>query len=372
MSIFGKRNSTTETFSAPVYEGYGVEVNGDILALQESWEDQLAIMEALHSLSMEEIALNGDIRVLEESGATASEIDARYDEYEAVTESMAKNAWQKIKEFFQKLWGKIKAFFSSVVRTFDGVFKSSEAFVKKYEAQIKKLNLRGYEYKMHTYTNIDEAGFMSMDVKANTAKLLDVALQSATRANTGKEIENLTSHIEEMRENREDDLNKYRAEVVGSSGSLTGEQFHEELYGMFRNGATGKEDAKEQSVDAGKLMDVIKNAKDAKKKADEFAKKTDAEFGKIIKTISDIESKLSSGEAKNDHYEVKTGEKSTRNVKAEGVNKVIEALRIYSSSFSSQKDIQMTVFRAWKDAFNERNSVYKSALVGAFRHKAEK
>lgn len=357
MSIFGKSKGNSTSVTAPVYEGYGAEINGDILAIQESWEDHQTVIEALHALDIAELTLRNDVKSLQESGAEASEIEAREAEYATVTEAMVKNAWEGIKNFFNKLWGKIKAFFKSIVAVFDGIFKNAQDFVKKYDAELRKRNLTGFEYKMHSYTNIDKAAFMELDVKAETQKILVDALKVATTANTDKEIETLGNEISKLKENKEDILDSYRGEVIGTA-SVNSNQFEQVLYSIFRNGAKDKGDAKEQAVKITEIIDALKNT-DGKTKAEAFAKKTDEEFAKIIKTVADMENALGKSDKHHDNYT------PARNAK------VVEALRTFSTLFSAQKDIQLGVFRAWKTAFAERNSVYKAVCGAALRYKAK-
>jgi hypothetical protein len=375
MSIFGRSQTvTSQEVTAPVYEGYHAEVNGDILAIQESWEDQLAVIEALHALDMEELAMRSDVKALQESGAEASEIEARQEAYEVVTESMGKDALEKIKAFFSKLWGKIKAFFKSVVRVFDGVVKNAQDFVKKYEGQIKGLNLRGFKYKMFNYTNIDEVKFMDADPKTEAEELYDLATKSSLQAENDALADKLHEKTTKMKENKEDDLSEYRGKLIGS-GTLTAEQFGKELYSAFRGGAREKGDASEQEVHIQTIMDKIKSAGDAKKKADEFAKKVDEQFSKIIKDITALSTKLGSASAGKDgfvEHDLGDDKGGKRRMKSGAVSTVTEALRTYGTIFSAKKDIQLTIFRSWKTAWDERNSTYKSVCLAAFRHKAEK
>lgn len=377
MSIFGRSQKVAaqSVVTAPVFEGYDVEVNGDILALQESWEDQLAVIEALHSLDMEEISLRSDIKTLQESSASESEIEARYEQFETVTESAVGNAWAKLKKFFADLWGKLRAFFDSVVRVFDGIFKSAESFVKKYEPQLKKLNLRGFKYKMYNYTNIDEVKLLDVDkIKGETEALYAEATKAGISGYTEKALEQLDKRVQALRENKEDELDKYRGGIVGQ-GSVSDKQFGQALFSEFRGGAKSKEDEVEREINIDEIIASIKGAGAAKEKAVAFKKAVDEEFTKIIKDIDAVSTKIKTTAPEGGHVKVDLGEGEaggTRRVKADGVNKVLDALRVYSGIFSAKKSIQLTVFRAWQTAWKERNSTYKSVCTSAFRYKADK
>jgi hypothetical protein len=363
MSIFGRSQTGTDV-SIPVYEGYGVEVNGDIIALQESFEDQLAVVEALHSIDMEELSLRGDVRSLQESGAEAQEIEAREQQFVAVTESAVANAWQKIKEFFTKLLGKLKAFFASVVRFFDGIFKSGADFAKKYEGQLKKLDLSGFEYKMHTYTGLEKIEFDKADVVSEMKKLRDEAVEAATDY---KKTDAIKEEIRQCKEDREEYLNTIRGTALKSGGSVTAEQYAEALYGSFRNGAKDNDDAKEQAVRINDIVAVLKDTK-AKTSAEAFAKKTEEEFDKAIKFVEELRNKFANAKEKSGGYTVKHGDKEHA-VFSDAAPTVIEGLRVTGAIMSAGKDIQVAAFRAWKDAYTERARVYKSVCMSAFRYK---
>lgn len=359
MSIFGtQKTSSTEEITAPVFEGYSAEVNGDILAIQESWEDHMAVIEAIHELDMAEIGLRSDLKTLQESGATAEEISQREAEFEAVTEAAVGNAWAKIKAFFTKLWGKIKAFFKSIVAQFDAIFKNSENFIKKYEGDLKRVDLTGFKFKMYDYTNIDAAKFMELDVSKEAKEMLDKA-HAGLGIKSEDQVKALDGLITKIRENKSDLLDSYRGDVVGQS-SLSAAQFEQHLFGLFRNGADGKGDLEEKSVNITDVVAALKNT-EGKKKADEFAKKTDTEFSNIIKKLGEMEAGLA-----------KKGVENRENYSASRNAKMIEGTRVFSSLFSAQKDIQLAVFRAWKTAYTERNSAYKHLVATALRYKPKK
>lgn len=362
MSIFGKGYNNS-TVTAPVYEGYGVDVNGDILAITESFDDQLEIVKALHAIDMEELAMRSDVRQLRESGADLSSIEERQQQYEAVTEGMVKNAYQKIKEFFSKLWGKIRAFFASVVRYFDSLFKSSKEFATRYERDLKKLDLQGFKYKMHKYTNLDGLKLERIDRKEVVQSIFK-GLKSVDASEQG--LEKLRAEIEEQRQNKDKDVAELRGLFV-KKGPLTAEEFAEALYAYFRNGATSDDDAVEQDVNIEEIISTLKETK-AKKEVEDFAKKNDEEFSKILKDISEIERKLATAKEKDGGYTVKHSDNEA-SVPTKASSLVLEQLRLAASFLSTQKDIEMQFFRAWRTAYAERESVYKHVCLAAFRYK---
>ena len=59
----------------------------------------------------------------------------------------ASNAWRKLKEWFIKLKNKVMEWFENLKRYINGIFMSGQEFVNKYEKQLKKLNLKDYEFQ---------------------------------------------------------------------------------------------------------------------------------------------------------------------------------------------------------------------------------
>ena len=364
MSIFGKGYNNF-TVTAPVYEGYGVDVNGDILAITESFDDQLEIVKALHAIDMEELAMRSDVRQLRESGADLYAIEVRQQQYEAVTESMVKNAYQKIKEFFSKLWGKIKAFFESVARYFNSLFKSSKEFATRYEPELKELDLSGFKYKMHEYTNLDDVDKKVTDRKA---KIEEVFAKLKAVDGSEEKIEELKKKIDDLRENKDENAAKMRGEYVKKEGMrLTQEEYAEVLYAYFRNGATSDDDMEEQPVEIEHILTVLKDTK-AKKEVEDFAKKNNEEFSRIIREISEIERKLATAKEKDGSYTVSHSDNEA-SVPAKASSLALELLRLSASEVSVQKDIEMQFFRAWRTAYAERNAVFKRVCLAAFRYK---
>lgn len=59
----------------------------------------------------------------------------------------ASSAWTKLKEWLIKLKNKVMEWFNNLRRYVDGIFMSGKEFVTKYENQLKKLNLKDYEFQ---------------------------------------------------------------------------------------------------------------------------------------------------------------------------------------------------------------------------------
>lgn len=340
----------TTNLEAPVYEGYSIENNGDLQLITESNDDALAIMEAIYYIDMAEVA---QTRAVQESTGTEEDFDA-------VTEATVKDAAQKIKEFFQKMWGKLVAFFKSVVAHLDAFTKSGAKFAEKYEKALAKKDLSGFKAKVHTYTNL-EAQWGKDELSGHVKSLLDTAVAVASSADGGKN-EELKSAIAKVKESREEIIGKYRGEMVGA-GQLNDSEFKRELHSVFRNGAKQGEEKKETSI---KISEILAGIKDthAIKSAKEFKAGIDKEFKDVLTKIGNIEKSLKKSST------IKHGD-TEHKVEKDGTGVALEALRTYSTFFSQYKGIQMTAFRAWRSAITERQASFRSVVVSAVSYKGE-
>lgn len=370
MSIFG-RNNVGSTLSAPVYEGYSCESNGDLIAIQEGYEDQLAIIESIHALDMEEISFKKQLKSLKESGASTDEIESSISKYETVIEGVVGNVWDNIKKFFTKMWGKIKAFFHSVVRYFDGLFKSGKDFVEKYAKELENLNLNGYKFKMYNYTVSEEKKADSLFTI--TQKFLSSKGAFPTRAaSPTADIQELTDKLES---DKDDIINGLRGELVGG-GNLDKEQFAKELFGTFRGGASSETDKEEEQVNISNIISVLKGSDKALEKAEKAITDCDKVFSDYIKEIDKMQNVI--GNVKTDATEAKWEKHKISKDNSHDYNSTntaghkgesISFVKACSSIFSEGKNIALEYFRAWKEAIVERNGVYKSVCTSAFRYK---
>ncbi len=351
MSIFSKSSSFPITdINVPVFEGYNSEFNGDLIAVQEGYEDQLAIIEAIHSLDIADLEMRKAVKVLQESGADEHEIQAKMEEYNTVTEASVSNVWQRIKDFFARMLGKLKAFFGSVIRAFDAMFKSGKNFATKYEKDLNSLDLSGFKYKMFKYTNLN--GSKASDFLSIADKLIDSKMSSP-----GNTAEAIVDSLEKFDDQKEEMFDSLRGSYCGG-GNLDRDEYTEALYSNFRDGAKDSEDKEEVSIN---IRDIIATLKDDKPLKEAEAALTDCEqvFKKQISEISKLEREFQKS-ADN----TKTGDSDRARSQ-----KLVLVAQKQSSAFSEAKTIALEYFRAWKAAVTARNSEYKSVCVAAFRYK---
>lgn len=344
MAMFKNTNNDYD-IDLPVIEGgYGAEVNGNVDACVESFDDQLAVIEAMHALDMAEIRLGSKIQAMREANEDPEEIEEAEKELEEVTEGALKNIWEKIKAAFKKLWAKIREFFASVVRFFDGLFMSGKDFVTKYKSQlnkVQKVEVEMFEYTTDIDSN-DPADIESAIKGFGAGKDLLDSLRSSATEDTADTLKDMIGMLDDA---KEEYLDKVRGEMCGAS-KITSEDFADELFKHFRNGKDYKE-TKDFNVAA--MVAWLQNNKTLSdiKKAQSTSDKS---FSNLIKTIESAERAANKADDK------------VSQVYANGCSKL-------TTLVSSIQSIFNTYLNAWKRAVNEQTGAYKSACVKALSKK---
>lgn len=355
MSIFKRKSQENEeTLVAPLFEGYDCENYGDIIAIEESYDDMLAVIEAIHELDQEEIEYTKSVSEIEADENLSEEdktskLEEAATSFETVTEAAGGNFFEKVKKMLENLWGKLKAFFGSVVKYFNIMVSSGKTFATKYEKELTGKDLSGFIYAMYNYTNLDN--------NKNVTELLSgiKEIEATDMDTSSKSVEELDETIKEIQELKTDYLNTIRGVFVGKSGGVKAEDFSKELFGYFRDGAEPGEEKPKVNVNIKDIINSLKNGSE-QKMAEEARKDCDKVFSEKIKAVKSIESKIK-------------GSKSYDKAKA---SKMISITQQQISMFSQNKTIALEFFRAWRQAIGERNNVYKSVCVAALSYKKSK
>jgi len=117
------------------------------------------------------------------------------DEKKAVMEGVIGDAGEKIKNFFKKLAEKIKAWWKSVVKYFRSIFSSNEAFLDKYEEELKRKggDAGDFKYEGHEW-KVEKADKMVGDAIAY-AKAFKIATTEAGKLNLKDEKKKVDEHF---------------------------------------------------------------------------------------------------------------------------------------------------------------------------------
>ena len=325
--------SREETFELPVVEGYGCEVNGNVDACIESFDDQLAVIEAMHALDIAEIEYGRKINALRESGADEEEIKEVEDEEEAVTEASIKEIFARIKEAILKLWAKIKEFFKTALMYFNSLILSGKDFVKKYKKQIE--GCKPFLYERYTYT-----------VDSHTSPKKVLGNMKWAKEKVGKMgAKQLDEFIDQIGDENAD---KCRAFFLKKSGEVSSDEFAKELFKEFRNGKDYKEEVMTGPAEYIKWLESESSS--TTKVIDEFKSDLDKLFNEKLNDIKTAEN------------EQNKSDKEINQKRAKALSKVHSALAQYQS-------VSGQYINAWKNAVKEYDSTAKSICVRAIAEK---
>lgn len=188
------------------------------------------------------------------SGVGMSELASVMEGQEVIYEgARLKSFIDKAKAYFKMALSKLAEITKSFIAKFDQIFRSNDAFVKKYEKQIKEAKLPS-DFSFKGYNFNDSA----LDSTPNYQN--DKAPTSVSNADSINK----------------DDYTKEKAEelLCKESGETFGDKLTNKFYG-------GKEKVDIKSPDMNKQIQILKSTKDLKGKA----KKSYADAHKAIKEI---------------------------------------------------------------------------------------
>lgn len=352
MSIFSSKSKIDNNdidVDVPVAEGYSTDVNGNMDACIEAFDDQLAVIEAMHSLDIAEIALEGKIEELKEEGADEEEVKEVEDELEKVTEASLKDIWNRILTMLQNLWSKIKAFFATIVAHFDALVKSGKDFATKYEKQVN--GVKPFEYECFDWFAIDltkEGGVIDKvinDVRSD--------VNGAVAGINNAKGDAIAEVGDKSLEGRVAFLDAVRGKLVGGD-NVTADDFQQKAFEKLHGG--DKTAKKERTVNVADAVNYLKgnNVADQIKKV---KGSTDASFKEIVALIK----KAASDAGRNERDDAgKTT--SDGQLKVKYINKHV-------SHFSAAKSVINGYINMWKSAAGEKDRACRSIVLKALSNK---
>ena len=142
MGIFSNAETMYAPVNVPMAEGYEDDQYSAQMAMIESYQNSYAIFDGVIRSDIQESAMKY-------GGAT-------YDEVMVFTEGVIGDLFNKIKEFFKKLWAKIKAIFHNFMAKWDSkMMTSNKEFIKKYRKDIYGKNIQDLEVEMRVRKSTD-------------------------------------------------------------------------------------------------------------------------------------------------------------------------------------------------------------------------
>ena len=256
----------------------------------------------------------------------------------------------KVKEWFKKLWAKIQGIAKSAMAKFMSFGKNDEAFIAKYEADIHTGATKlpaGFSYKGYKFEGLAEKAGIITTPKGVPTKWSDI--QSMLKASREDDSNDGVKNTELFNSKRtEKHLDEYRGKLTGA-GTVTAGEFKKalkkDLYGSL-----DKEYIK--SVDASKLIGIVKGAKEAIDAAKESEKAIKDDIDEKISTLDDLESEIRGRDTRPEDAHGR----ELNNKKATIVNQV-------SSLLKSIETVNAQWFSAYITALKDQNRQAKAVCT---------
>jgi hypothetical protein len=327
-------NATRNNFNVVAEGAYEPNILGGLKIVAEAEENYNKIMKAV---ALEELAY------LEEHGT-----DMVY------TEAANSGFFAKVREFFMNLLAKIKAMFTKFFAMFDSYTKTDKEFLNKYQTKLRRLSLKDFEYSGYTFTHTGDANTNDVtftEVEAGSAKY-DLAGVKAMDQTA------LDAALKNLEDNKEDILDKIRAEKVPGSGgnSVSASEFASELFQYFRSGDNSKDSI--DITDINKYLKVIENAAEYKKNAEKQYTKTEKAIKDLIKTLESAEKDLNTT-MKND----KSGDTAADKANSSKLRTISEMISILKSKSSIETQFNSALLQAIKDENRQAKSICVAAIM---------
>ena len=331
----------------------------------------VAESEAIYNNSMKEVGI-AELRYFEENGQEVI--------YEAVD---VKAIFNKIKMFFKKLLDKIKAIFHTFIAKLSSFVQSDKDFVKKYEKEFaRKWNdvKEDFEFKGYKFTikneiqEYTEGADYNFDIGDNTTSfksdLSDPNEVIKTRSNATKSnVDSLNDKIKKIKDNHDEICEELRCNIykmyaartstisdkASSTSRMDSKDFSEELFKLYRNNETSKENIEKKDIDGGvaTITSELRTAEKTKRAAEKLVKWETKYVENGIKALDKMESELLK--------EIPNKEKK------DDVTNYTSAAISYCSEYSNlikcEKEYTVQAGGACLQALKDRSRQYKAIMV---------
>lgn len=242
---------------------YGVEAGGFFLAIQEAYADFADIDQMCADYNS--IAVGIAAEGLNRSGRSGLEAALESFQMSPVSEGFFGSLKDKIVKALKALKEKIIAFFKSVIQFLSRLFMSDKGFIKKYKAELDKVDPDGMKFEMYDYSKFGEH-INAISTAAKSLATTDIKTLADKQEGTSKMNENIVEFISEK--------------LPGVDGVRKQNKLTEGIQKMLRG---GKKDKKEIKIDNSmishmidaviddKIMDVIDDMKETTEKVIDVA-----------------------------------------------------------------------------------------------------
>lgn len=284
--------------------------------------------------------------------------------------------FEKIKEFIKKLMEKIKGIFNKFMAVINSWVASDKEFVSKYKKQILSADMKDFKYKGFTFTNLDEGDnvenvfakgtVIPVTINGVQYKLEQLTKDTATSNNLGggNKAEEV---IKDLREKKEDILEKYRGLTLGDvNQSIDSSEYSKELFEYFRNGDSNPDELDDTDIDRGELITIIQSKEKTQRAAEKIYRTVQKGFSDTIKELNrESNSILKEVPSKNSNGSPNTNATKTASNK-------VSVITAFISILEAVKSINVVWFGAYLQALKDQNRQAKSICVKIMTRKQPK
>lgn len=287
----------------------------------------------------------------------------------------------KVKEFFVNLLAKIKGLFKKFFALIQSYTATDKDFVKKYRADLTKINTRDFSYKGYEFTHVDDisTGLKNADdsmikkIATDFASHSDImsAISDVSKAtaksyadlkNTNGLEDNIKAlvKLDEDPEEYNEKLRGAAAEGIGmSKGNRSASEFNDDLFEYYRNGESSKDTI--DKVNVTELLTHIDTTKSLKRDAEKQYKELTRAINDKIKAVDAIEKQYVKM--------IPNKESLTTPEARKFVGELIRAINIYTGLLRQESSILQVVNTAQLKALKDRNRQAKSVCVSLLTYK---
>ena len=258
MGIYSNNGYMNERIE-DIQEAYGYD--------NDEYSAQIAMIESYQNSFM---IFDGVIRSgIQESAMRFQGVDEA--EVMAFSEGVIGDLFNKIKEFFKKLWAKLKSIFHNFMAKWDAKFgKSNKEFIKKYRKDIYGKDLSDFEVE---YRKLQGTNWNSVSFPDNFTKTFNV--QEIWSKMTDKQID------DQMQKEESDELTcKILESTCGNKISLSNSSEYEKEFMDYVFDESSKD-----NINLTEIVDRMMGNKDFMKELDKCNKSLNKAIGDIVKQI---------------------------------------------------------------------------------------
>ena len=161
----------------------------------------------------------------------------------------------KVKAFFKKVWEKIKSIFKKFIMIINSYAINDKSFVKKYEKDLRAVNLKDFEFKGYKFNEITGS---ELSTAAGELSKSGKAIEEIKAISAESTYNNQDYYLFKDSDELNDEIEKTRG-MIFKKGPLTESEFREEVINMLYGNDGKKEILDDKDINMVKQLEFISN-----------------------------------------------------------------------------------------------------------------